>query len=388
MRINVEIDTSRPRKDGTCALRLTFYQGTLARYPLDRTVDPKHWDEKRRLVRFGAVPNWHEINGAIQAALAKAERIAHQRPGIGPKELAAAMLTDRSGALLVDAIREDLKEHEHRLTYGTRKVRWTIIHDLKEALPYTTLERLSSSEIVTLDRWYTLAGLSVNTRRSRLRRLRTMYRSACRGAGIPHQDVFRGLIPAEVDTGAKFLTAAQIERLEQEPMPTPRMDLARDAWLLAFYLGGLRFGDVCRLDPSMYSDGAFTWVSGKVPRPRWAKVSAKAKRIVEKYEGGSRTLPLVALPHGFTRDQEARAIETANASVNRSLKEVARLCGLPPMTTHMARHSWAQAAKSATGDIHAVSKILGHTRTATTERYLSRFDREAVADIFSKMESE
>lgn len=105
---------------------------------------------------------------------------------------------------------------------------------------------------------------------------------------------------------------------------------------------------------------------------------------MERYRGGFHILPLVK--EGLSGDPLAQAIETATANLNRSLKEVCRVVGIRPLTMHMARHTWAETAQSATLDVRSVSRVLGHTRTATTERYLSRFDRAMIKGVFDRIE--
>ena len=86
---------------------------------------------------------------------------------------------------------------------------------------------------------------------------------------------------------------------------------------------------------------------------------------------------------GVSRAYFSEAIKAE--AVSDALKAVCKLAGIRPITMHMARHTWAVMAKAATGDIHAVSRILGHSKTSTTERYLSRFDRDAVAYVFARL---
>jgi len=79
-----------------------------------------------------------------------------------------------------------------------------------------------------------------------------------------------------------------------------------------------------------------------------------------------------------------RRIAPKNTLANRYLKQIARRAGLAvpeEITTHTARHSFADAARRASGDVFAVSRALGHTKLSTTQRYLSELDRDAVARL-------
>ena len=47
----------------------------------------------------------------------------------------------------------------------------------------------------------------------------------------------------------------------------------------------------------------------------------------------------------------------------------------------MARHSFADHARTRSGDLYAISKSLGHGNLQTTETYLRSFDRDAVGSL-------
>jgi integrase/recombinase XerD len=45
---------------------------------------------------------------------------------------------------------------------------------------------------------------------------------------------------------------------------------------------------------------------------------------------------------------------------------------------HVARHSYADFARTRSGDLFAISKALGHASLQITQTYLKSFDRDAV----------
>jgi len=78
-----------------------------------------------------------------------------------------------------------------------------------------------------------------------------------------------------------------------------------------------------------------------------------------------------------------RKIASKNALVNRYLKKVAERAELEPegLSTHVARHSFADYARRESGDLYAISKALGHKSLQITEQYLKSFDRDAVDQL-------
>ncbi len=55
------------------------------------------------------------------------------------------------------------------------------------------------------------------------------------------------------------------------------------------------------------------------------------------------------------------------------------------ISTHTARHSFADIARQKTDNIYNLSKTLGHSSIKITEAYLSRFDVDAVDDTMDRM---
>ena len=69
--------------------------------------------------------------------------------------------------------------------------------------------------------------------------------------------------------------------------------------------------------------------------------------------------------------------------MNAYLKEVADLCGIKKnLTMHMARHTFATTVTLSNGvPIETVSRMLGHTKLATTQIYAQVLDNKVSADM-------
>lgn len=69
--------------------------------------------------------------------------------------------------------------------------------------------------------------------------------------------------------------------------------------------------------------------------------------------------------------------------MNAYLKEVATICGIKKnLTMHMARHTFATTITLSNGvPIETVSKMLGHSKIATTQIYAQVLDNKVSADM-------
>ena len=79
-------------------------------------------------------------------------------------------------------------------------------------------------------------------------------------------------------------------------------------------------------------------------------------------------------------------IGSKTALINKYLKQIAKKAEISKnITTHTARHSFADIARQKTDNIYNLSKTLGHSSLKVTEAYLSSFDDQAVDDTLDKM---
>ena len=73
----------------------------------------------------------------------------------------------------------------------------------------------------------------------------------------------------------------------------------------------------------------------------------------------------------------------SNQKMNSYLKEIADLCGIKKnLTSHVARHTFATTVTLSNGvPIETVSKMLGHTKIATTQIYARVLEKKIGEDM-------
>lgn len=104
--------------------------------------------------------------------------------------------------------------------------------------------------------------------------------------------------------------------------------------------------------------------------------------IIEKYkvEGNKYLLPIVVSLNddGFA-EHERRMYMSKLQLINRNLKSIGLMLNIAtPLTTYVARHSWASIAKSVNVPISVISDSMGHDSELTTRIYLSTLDNNVV----------
>ncbi len=99
-----------------------------------------------------------------------------------------------------------------------------------------------------------------------------------------------------------------------------------------------------------------------------------AKKILDKYEG-----------HPVTEHSGTLLPKITNEKTNLYLKEIADAVGIKKnLTFHMARHTFATTVTLSNGvPIETVSKMLGHTKLATTQIYARVLDKKISEDMLA-----
>lgn len=174
----------------------------------------------------------------------------------------------------------------------------------------------------------------------------------------------------------EILTEAELATMWSKDFGIPRLDEVKDVFLFCCYTG-YSFIDVERLtqnDLGRGIDGDFwvfterkkTGVTSNVP------MLPKALEIIQKY----------ANHQGCISSNKLLPVKS-NQKMNAYLKEVADLCGISKnLTMHMARHTFATTITLSNGvPIETVSKMLGHTKIATTQIYAQVLDNKVSADM-------
>jgi site-specific recombinase XerD len=195
--------------------------------------------------------------------------------------------------------------------------------------------------------------------------LRAFFRWA-RGAGLitelPTESV-RG-VPAAPRT-PKALAKRDVDRLIRE---AERHGQPRNLAILQLLRHtGLRVGELCnlRLDDLTISErrGTLLVRSGKGDKDRTVPLNNDVRRAVTAYLP---VRPLVTDDHLFVGQ---RGDPLQPQGVQLVVRKYAQRAGLPDVTPHILRHSFAKQILDAGEDLATVQRLLGHERLETTAIY-------------------
>ena len=172
------------------------------------------------------------------------------------------------------------------------------------------------------------------------------------------------------------LTEAELETLKRKKLHIPRLIEVRDVFIFQCYTG-FAYTDLYnfkRNDVTIGIDGK-RWLTAyrqKTGTKENVPLLSVALDIIEKYKD-----------HPDCIENDKLLPVNSNYCYNAYLKEIAEICNIKKkITTHIARHTFATTVTLSNGvPIETVSKMLGHTRLATTQIYAKVLEKKVSDDM-------
>lgn len=239
-------------------------------------------------------------------------------------------------------------------------------------------ESINTDLMEEYEGWLKNRGVCMNTISFYMRTLRIAYNLAVeRGLALqqnPFKYVYTG-IDKTVKRAVPLRAIRLIRSLDLSMQP--QKDFARDIFLFSFYTRGMSFVDMAYLKKKNLQNGILVYRRHKTNQQLIIKWEKPMQEIINKYDisDSPYLLPIINCNGKDERQQCHNALHL----VNRQLKKIGGDIGLAiPLTTYVARHSWASIAHSKNIPIATISEALGHDSEKTTRIYLATLDTSAV----------
>lgn len=238
---------------------------------------------------------------------------------------------------------------------------------------------LLTSEIMeSYEGWLKGRGIAPNTVSFYNRILRAVYNRAVEEGLTVNRNPFRRVYTGIDKTVKRALPIPVLTKIRKIDLSmTPRLEYARDMFLMSFMLRGMSFIDMAFLRKTDLRKGYLTYRRRKTGQQliiRWTK---EMQKLLDKYpeNPGPYLLPIIK----SSSNNERSAYRNMAYNINYNLKEVARILNIEiPLTLYVARHSWASVAKIKGIPLSVISEGMGHDSEMTTRIYLASLDLSVV----------
>lgn len=222
-------------------------------------------------------------------------------------------------------------------------------------------------------------GKKKNTIALYLRYIRSMFNSAIDEYNSNPADPvvtnypFRRLKIESEPTKNRNLSMEIIRKIRDAKLPTSKMEIARDIFMLQIYLMGINTKDLFYMRKENIKNGRLQFNRHKTDRFYNMKIEPEAAVILEKYEGQKYLLwfadyclderDLNYTPHTRRSEFQYANSEAFNKMLNQQLRKIAELLDIETdgnFTTYFSRHSFATIMREIGISKDDISICLGH----------------------------
>ncbi len=282
-------------------------------------------------------------------------------------ELRDALLSngENTKVLFTDFTKKEIKSLRDKGRFGNAQSYETALNRLiKFAGEDLCVDMISYTLLKDFDTQLIVEGLSRNTVAVYMREIRALMNIAIRKKIIePNLYPFNSYKIKTEKTVSRAVTIKDLRKLQEAALEeNTTMWHSRNIFFLIFNLIGISFIDLALLKKSSIQQGRIVYRRRKTGKIYSIKITAEAERIMNLYKDENNDYLISYLSIGETEKAEEReAIGLKLKTCNKYLKKLGKQMELPiPLTTYVARYSWANVAKSLGYPKDQIAEALGH----------------------------
>jgi len=183
------------------------------------------------------------------------------------------------------------------------------------------------------------------------------------------------------DAKPRALNENDLEKIKNFPISDyPRLNLGYKIFMFSYYARGININDIAKLKPENFYNGRIEYTRTKTKGKFTVNLSENLNKIIEEFKSESQIYIFPILNDFHKTPQQVKyRISKVTKQINEKLKELQKILNIEiPMTTYVARHTFATTLKRKGGDIAKISESLGHRNINTTTAYLKKFENNEI----------
>ena len=239
-----------------------------------------------------------------------------------------------------------------------------------------TFSQMTADMMEMYQAWLWNRGVGQNTVSFYLRTLRTLHHKAVEAGQATSNDIFAHVQTANVRTAKRAISVKDIRKIEKlDLLRGSSLDKARDMFLFSFYLRGMAFVDMAFLKKSDLKCGLVSYNRRKTHQNLNIEWIKPMQAIIDKYAEQTKDSPYMLPILTGKETSPYTQYRKVEYNTNYNLKKIGKMIGLKiPLTTYVARHTWASIALHMNIPIATISEGMGHNSYKTTQIYLESID--------------
>ena len=369
--------------------RITI-NGKRAQFSVKRSVEPSKWIAAAGIAK-GTSQEARALNAYLDLVKAEihkhynrllsadkfitADTIKNSYLGLNEKQRSLIEIFEYHNDQMKELIGVDVVKATHtKFVTVLSKIKGYLKHQYKRSDMF--LAELNHKFVVDFEYYLKVQeGIGHNTTMKYIRNLKKVMNMAVANDWLV-KNPFNSFQCSNKKVVREILSEEELQVIAEKEFTIERLAEVRDVFLFCCYTG-YAFVDVEHLTPKdvvkgidgsiwIYTNRKKTGTQSNVP------LLQPALDILEKYK-----------EHKYCISQEKLLPVKSNQKMNAYLKEIADLCGIQKrLTMHIARHTFATTVTLSNGvPIETVSRLLGHTKLATTQIYAQVLEHKVSEDM-------
>ena len=212
-----------------------------------------------------------------------------------------------------------------------------------------------------------------------MRILRAVYNSAVSSLLVEQTFPFAGVYTGVDRTVKRAVHEEVISRLFRLDLhASASLAFTRDLFIFSYCSRGMAFVDMAYLRKTDIRDGCIRYVRRKTGQPLRIRLEPDMFRIIRRYSDFS-SVYVFPILKSEEPEMAFRQYQVALNYYNRQLKRLAAMLRLGHgLSSYVARHSWATAARDHNIPLSVISAGMGHVSEKTTMIYLAMLENSKI----------
>lgn len=247
-------------------------------------------------------------------------------------------------------------------------------------------------------------GCHINYIHTNLKALKTIVRKAMLKDIVIVNPFDKYKMPTVKASNKEKLTIDEIVKIENLVLEEgSKLFHYKNLWLFSLYNAGIRVGDLLQLKWNNIIEGRLIYLTGKTNTRQTPELNEKPKQILKYYDLPNKKptdyiFPFLENNAKYSKitdidkakpellEELYNKIESEISKYNKGLKDIAIKASITKrLSSHIARHSFAELARSKGLSVYDICQMLGHSSIKITETYLESLDTNSMDSAMKKI---
>ena len=402
--INAVCYKSKTLKNGEHPIILRVCkQGNMKYLSLGISINPKFWDFKKNEPK-PSCPDRELIQKIILDKKAEYQTQILELKATNKDFTASSLILYTEKSVIIKTVEEFYNEIITYLTsigkIGNSKAYNYSYCSIKRFLNSDKLDFLFSEINIDwlnrYDKWLTAQEVADTSKSVLFRTLRSLFNKAIEQRIVKREDYpFNSFKTSRFNTKTKkrSITKEDIKMIISLNLSdeSELVQLSRDIFLFSYLQSGMNFTDIANLKYENIQQGRIEYTRQKTHKPINIPILKESQDILDKYNLGDIDLDIYVFPildnriHK-TQIQKHNRIHKMLSHVNKHLKTIGKLAKIDaPLTTYVARHTFATVLKRSGVNTSIISESLGHSSEKVTPIYLDSFENSQMEEAMKNL---